>query len=286
MISLKQRLPRRVVNLLRVTRHVTYVSLAPFDYLYRSLNCKANFPPLHLRRHVGALRTFETSGAEFMGHLRRLVDMKPSEHILDIGCGCGLIAFFLQDYLDDNGRYVGVDLHRPSIKWCQRHFGGNKNFRFDHIDIKSLAHNTRGKFSGATVVFPYDANSFDIVLLKSVFTHLTPTEVENYFREIARLLKEKGRCLATFFLLNQEQETLATGRRDLLKFNFGGEHWRYVYEHSPESASAYDEKYILGLLEQHGLRLREPVYYGTWSGRTTGLSFQDILIIEREHKHT
>ena len=57
--------------------------------------------------------------------------------------------------------------------------------------------------------------------------------------------------------------------------------WRYVYEHSPESASAYDEDYILNLLEKHGLKPIAPIYYGQWSGRKDGLSFQDMLVIER-----
>jgi SAM-dependent methyltransferase len=118
------------------------------------------------------------------------------------------------------------------------------------------------------------------VLLKSVFTHVRPAEVENYLREVARLLKEGGRCLATFFLLNPEQKVLAAGGRNALQFSFGTDAWRYVYEHSPESASAYDESYILNLLERHNLRARPPVYYGSWSGRKTGLSFQDVLIIE------
>ena len=40
------------------------------DYAVRALNCKADLPPLHLRRYVGPLGSFESSGAEFMGYLR------------------------------------------------------------------------------------------------------------------------------------------------------------------------------------------------------------------------
>ena len=119
------------------------------------------------------------------------------------------------------------------------------------------------------------------MLLKSVFTHMRPAEVANYLREVARILKGNGRCLATFFLLNQQQRNLAAEDRNVLKFSFGTDEWRYVYEHSPESASAYDEDYILNLLEKHGLKLSTPIYYGQWSGRKDGLSFQDMLVIER-----
>lgn len=282
--SPKQTLSRPLVNVLRACRQFAYLSLTPFDYVSRVVNGKADFPPLHLRRYVGPLRTFEASGAEFLSYLRLLVEMQPSERLLDIGCGCGLMALYLKDSVDAQGSYVGVDLHRPSINWCRSHIGSeHQNFQFEHIDVKSLAYNSEGEHSAESFVFPYDSHSFDVVLLKSVFTHMRPAEVENYLREVARLLKENGRCLATFFLLNQEQKALAAAERDVLKFSFGTDEWRYVYEHSPESASAYDESYILSLLAKHGLRLRAPIYYGHWSGRKAGLSFQDLLLIEKDN---
>jgi len=111
----RQTLSRRSVNLLRAGRHFGYLALWPFDYLARLVNGKSDFPPLHLRRYVGPLRTFEASGAEFMTYLRLLVDLRPGERILDIGSGCGLMALYLKEYLDEAGSYVGVDRHRQSI---------------------------------------------------------------------------------------------------------------------------------------------------------------------------
>ena len=278
----KQKYSRPLVNFLRAGRNFAYLLLTPFDYACRLINGKADFPPLHLRRHVGPLRTFEASGAEFMSFLRLLVGMQPSERLLDVGCGCGLMALHLKEYIDRQGSYVGVDLHGPSINWCRGHIGReDKNFEFKHIDVRSLAYNPRGEVKGEQYVFPYESESFDVVLLKSVFTHMRPAEVENYLREVARLLKPNGRCLATFFLLNQEQRALAAEDRNALKFNFGTEEWRYLYEHSPESASAYDDGYILNLLDKHGLKLSAPIYYGHWSGRKDGVSFQDMLVVEK-----
>jgi ubiquinone/menaquinone biosynthesis C-methylase UbiE len=278
----KQRYSRPLVNVLRAGRTFAYLLLTPFDYLCRLINGKADIPPLHLRRHVGPLRSFEASGAEFMSYLQVLVGLQPSERVLDVGCGCGLMALYLKDYLDKQGSYVGIDLHGPSINWCRRHIGSeHRNFEFEHIDVQSLAYNPRGEVKGESFSFPYDSDSFDVVLLKSVFTHMRPAEVDNYLKEVARMLKGNGRCLATFFLLNQQQRNPAKEDRDALKFSFGTEEWRYVYEHSPESASAYDEGYILKLLEKRGLKLSAPIYYGQWTGRKEGLSFQDMLVMER-----
>jgi SAM-dependent methyltransferase len=192
------------------------------------------------------------------------------------------MALYLKDYLHETGSYAGVDLHAPSINWCSKRINSSRaSFDFRHIDVQSLAYNPKGNLSGDNFTFPFDSGSFDVILFKSVFTHLRPAEVENYLKEAARLLKLGGRCLATFFLLNHEQESLAAEAPNALKFSFGDERWRYVYEHSPESACAYAESFILSLLEKHDLTLARPAYYGTWSGRQDGLSFQDMLLIKR-----
>lgn len=280
--SSRQSLSRPMINLLRLGRRLMYVSLSPLDYASRLVNGKADLPPLHLRREVGPLRTFETGGAEFLSYLRLLVKLQPNERVLDIGCGCGLMALYLKDYLDEQGSYTGVDIHQRSINWCRRHISSkHRNFRFQHIDVRSLAYNARGVHAGGTFVFPFESKSFDVVVLKSVLTHMRPVEVENYLREVARLLKDNGRCLATFFLLTQEQEGLPADMPAALRFSFGTEEWRYVYENSPESASAYAETFVLDLFSKHGLRLRGPIHYGQWRGRKDGLSFQDVLIIEK-----
>jgi SAM-dependent methyltransferase len=262
-------------------RNAALVALSPVDYLWRMLNGKRDLPPLHLRRYVGPLRSFETSGAEFMSYLRLLAELRPDQRMLDIGCGCGQMALQLKDYLDERGSYAGVDIHRPSIRWCQKNIAGrHENFQFAHIDVRNLAYNPDGMERAEAYRFPYEDRSFDLILLKSVFTHMRPPEVSGYLGEVARLLKLNGRCLATFFLLNEEQAMLARDEANDLRFMHGEGNWRYVYEHSPESAVAYDESFVMKLLEEHGLTLKERIY-GRWSGRKEGLSYQDILLIEK-----
>jgi SAM-dependent methyltransferase len=279
---LKESLPTPVVSAFRVARQLAYICLEPLDYIARIINGKGDFPPLHLRRYVGPLRTFEMSGAEFMSYLKLLCKLQPSESVLDVGCGCGLMALHLADYLGTVGRYTGVDIHRPSISWCRSHISAkHPNFTFAFMDVRSHAYNPRGRYAAEDYSFEFEAREFDLVLLKSVFTHMRPAEVDNYIGEVSRILSDDGRCLMTFFLLNEGQAELAGSGLNQLDFRHGEGVWRYVYRNSPESAIAFDERHVLEMLHRHGLELSEPVLYGTWTGRVDGLSYQDMLLVRK-----
>jgi ubiquinone/menaquinone biosynthesis C-methylase UbiE len=276
-------MPFNNVNyLLRWLREHAYRFLSPFDYMMRAINGKGDFPPMHLRRHVGSLRDFEKSGTEFMVYLKLFCELKPQERMLDIGCGCGLVSLFLLDYIDSHGAYNGMDIHKPSIKWCQKKISTkHPQFNFIHIDVKNRLYNPDGMHTAEDYSFPFKDNSVDVILLKSVFTHMMPNEIDNYVKEISRLLSDEGRCLATFFLLNTEYEEYSKKGLNKLAFIYGDEHCRYMRKGSPESAVAYGESYILDFLRHHGLKLNRPVIYGTWSGRKDGISHQDMLLLEK-----
>jgi hypothetical protein len=73
--------------------------------------------------------------------------------------------------------------------------------------------------------------------------------------------------------------------KDFIKidFRYGVGPYRVRDRSIPESAVAYDETHLLQLLCACGLELREPVHYGTWSGREHGLSYQGILLVRTKN---
>jgi len=260
---------------------VLHVVFDLVDGLHRNVMGRSHLPPWSLRYYVGAPHDFESIGAEFMVYLKLLLRLRPDERLLDIGCGCGMMALQLRGYLSQTGRYVGMDISRRAIDWCQRHITPTcPNYHFVHADIRNPRYNPIGSMLPEAYRFPFSDGEFDLVLLKSVFTHMRPAEAAHYLREIARLSSPSGRCLATFFLLNPEQAARAASGLNRIDFRFSGEgEYRYAYPEMPERAIAYPEDALRTWAASSGLKVEE-VYFGTWSGRPDGLSYQDLVVFK------
>lgn len=253
----------KIISFLRGVRTVLQTAVEPIDWASRMLNNKHGYPSLKLRQSVGDLSDFEGSGGEYLAYLRLLCGLKPGDELLDIGCGCGLMCLPLSGssplpkYLKS---YCGCDINKRVINWCEKNIKTKyKNCYFAHLTSNHL---------------PYASNSFDVILAKSLFTHLLREETENYLEEIKRLLKPGGKCLATFFLFGDEEPEG--------KYTFQYPKWPVCYERltKPRLAVAYDEDWVTKLLKKKGFSLG--IYYGTWTGRQDGLSYQDIIVMRRQ----
>jgi SAM-dependent methyltransferase len=217
-------------------------------------------------------RIFHRLGKDLLNLLVRYGGLKPDDKVLDIGCGPGRIAIPLTQFLSARGSYDGFDIVEKFIQHCQRVITPSyPRFHFQRADIFNTSYNPKGGECEHSFVFPYPDNSFDFVFLTSVFTHLLSDGVENYLSEIHRVLKPGGRCFATYFLLNAESEKCKT-------FVYLISHGKAAKENNLESATAFDESYILKLYSKTGLHIIKPILYGSWSGRKDFTSYQDIII--------
>ena len=240
-----------------------------------------DLPPKRLRDWIGN-GDFRAIGDEMVGYATDLGGLKPTDRVLDIGSGMGRVAISLTSFLKDGGAYDGVEIVPRGVKWCRENITPkHPNFRFHHADIHNITYNPNGKLSGESYAFPFEDETFDFIILTSVFTHLLPATVERYVAEIGRLLKPGGRVMGTWFLLNTESETpLDAGRSNLsLRHTYQGA--RVENASAPEDAIAFPEPYVRDLFAKASTPVHEPIHYGSWSGRPGGVSFQDILVAEK-----
>ena len=183
-------------------------------------------------------------------------------------------------YLEAPGTYDGFDVMAPAIHWCQRQITSRfPHFQFRHVDLFNGGYNPNGRLGAAEFAFPHPDDTFDLVLLASVCTHLLPTEVAHYLREAARVLRPGGRVLATFFLLNEQARDRMVKPGSLFHFAHQGPGYYTTRPDRPEAAIAYDEQDVRQMLQQAGLELCEPIAYGNWWGRAQETrEGQDLLL--------
>ena len=223
---------------------------------------------------------FYECGEEFFGYFRDIAGLKTHERVLDVGCGTGRMARPLTGYLN-SGSYDGIDVVAPSIAWCQRAYQHFPSFHFHFADIYNQAYNPGGNLRAAEYKFPFADSAFDFVYLTSVFTHMLPTDMENYLSEVTRLLKPGGRCFITYFLLTADSLKLMSENGSSIDFKGALPGCRVQDPQEPEAAVAYEEDWIVQLYDKYKLVISEPVHYGVWSGFADGLSYQDIIVAVR-----
>lgn len=274
-----------LVQVARSVRSAAYKSVTPLDYMFRFLNQLTQYPPLHLRRHVGGMSAgLNGPGYEFVAYLRLLAQLRDGDALWDIGCGCGMLALALHD-LGWQGRLIGTDIHQPCIDWARKHvatrFAGHK---FIHMDVFNAAYWPKGTLSAEDWLRRFDERGFDVVVAKSLFTHVLPDELDVYLAGIADRLKAGGKALLTFFILSEDQARLAASGKNRLSFQHYGEDGRCAVRNhvAPTAAVAYEQHYLMKSLRGAGFKVDDrSLRYGVWTGRVDGLSFQDLVVVEK-----
>jgi len=243
-------------------------------------------PPLVLM-HDGPVgfEEFKRNGEEFFRYYTELCDLKPHERMLDVGSGIGRKTFLLTDYLNDEGSYEGLDIVKTGIDWCRERITRKySRFKFQLIDVYNQHYNPTGRYKASEYRFPFADDSFDFVVLGSVFTHMVTEDMEHYLCEVARVLKTGGRCLASFFLLNQSSVALMRAHKSTVDLNISlGSCW-VADARDPEAVTGYKEDFVRALYDKYNLEIKERVHYGAWCGRETFLSYQDLIVASKQPK--
>ena len=206
--------------------------------------------------------------------------LTPSDSVLDLGCGCGRLAFPFKEYLKQ-GRYYGVDVWEDGIEWCKNYFR-NSVCNFQHLKAND---NYYYSTDDSTAENSFDLKfirdgSIDLVFAISVFTHLKQKDCEDYFSEVSRVLKSGAMAYLTFFIIDE----------DFIEYrNRTGEHTTLIPDTSLDYQTAYQKqdffaglskKYLENLAEKNNLKLLT-FETGTWAEKRASNRFQDLAIFAK-----
>ncbi|HZH31197.1 MAG TPA: class I SAM-dependent methyltransferase [Pyrinomonadaceae bacterium] len=224
------------------------------------------------------LAEFKANGEEFFKIYRERCGLRPDEAMLDIGCGTGRKTLPLTRYLDARTAYEGLDITKQGIDWCREHITPRfPNFNFQQIDVYNKLYNPGGTYRAVEYKFPFPDASFRFITLGSVFTHMLPDDLENYLSEVARMLAPGGRCLISYFLLNEESLRHVEAGEGTLDLRYVFDNYRVISTEVPEEAIAFDEDWVKNLYDKLGLKIMG-LDYGSWCGRAAYLSYQDLVL--------
>jgi SAM-dependent methyltransferase len=200
-------------------------------------------PPLELRRLVGPedASQFDNPTGEI---ILPDVDARYFERVFDFGCGCGRLARQLIQQKPRPERYVGVDLHRRMVDWCQNHLTPyDRNFSFIHHDVYNAGFNPQGKKPHRPL--PVGDERFTLAIAWSVFTHILEESVTFYLDEISRILRPDSLLFSTWFLFDKRYFPMMQDFQNAL----------YINPVDPTNAVIFDRAWLLETIHNTGFRV-------------------------------
>ena len=231
-----------------------------------------------------------TGSGDFIKSGKALVDLcveqaglTPQSNVLDVGCGIGRLAVPLTQFLNDKGSYHGFDVVADGIEWCTANITSvHPNFTFKFIPLRNDLYNLDTKKEAGEFTFPYADNSFDLVVLTSVFTHMQYKEVANYLMQIQRVLKPNAKCLATFFIIDDATRTIINTRPEVMQFDYEFDTY-YLHDSKVKDANiAFKYEALQNMIGKTGLEINT-INNGWWRGtpKHESFNFQDVVILKK-----
>jgi SAM-dependent methyltransferase len=173
--------------------------------------------------------------------------------VFDFGSGCGRQARQLMQQNVRPDRYVGIDIHRSMVAWCQANLSrSDSNFHFLHHNVYNPGLGP-DNIRQLTAPFPVGSGEFTLVNAHSIFTHLYQNQTEFYLREIHRILTDEGLARTTWFFFDRKGYPWLEKWQNSL----------FVNAEDPTNAVIYDLAWFLETIRSAGLAIRQTVFPAT-----------------------
>ena len=144
----------------------------------------------------------------FFAALIKCFASSESLKIIDFGCGHGKLAPVSVFFTHPEGEYLGIDIQEGYINYCRRKYAQLPRVRF-HVSKDCNPFYPKQQQSTAAESKSYGADwnvpadSTDIVMALSVFTHLQEADAFGYINKIHTIIKPNGLAILTCHLVEE-----------------------------------------------------------------------------------
>jgi arsenite methyltransferase len=185
--------------------------------LGRPLAERLGYPAAVLDRiPAGAIESFAG-----VGYFFDLADLGPGEHVVDLGSGSGMDAFFAATQVGGAGTVIGVDFTAEQLAKAR---GLAARGGFDRVEFRE----------GRIEYVPADDASADCVISNGVI-NLSPDK-ERVFADAARILRPGGRLAIADIVSERQLKESIVGDADLWASCIGGAAQQDAYRQAIEAA--------------------------------------------------
>jgi SAM-dependent methyltransferase len=115
----------------------------------------------------------------------KAVGLRPDHCLLDIGCGAMRLGLAAVSYLDD-GNYSGIDAFEPYIRLAH------------HLAGMAKLNKSYAALHDADFAFGRFGKRFDFAIAQSVFTHLSPRDINRCMAALKPVMRPGGKFLFTY----------------------------------------------------------------------------------------
>ena len=229
----------------------------------------------------------ELVAQEVIRVIEKYTNLASSESILDVGCGCGRIAAALTQYVDQKSHYIGIDIVPGLIDFARNFITPRyPSFQFVLLNQSNSSYDSwrqkEAETGIARLTEAASAQSIDLAISVSLFTHLDFAPALAMLTSIRDALKNDGRLFMTIFVLDASARDGVEAGRTAFSFKHRTPSGKLFAEKNddPTFAVAYDGALLDELISSAGFQLERRVA-GYWSIGGTGETFQDVLVLKK-----
>ena len=219
-------------------------------------------PFLRSNEHLSDDENYVNSALWQISELKQYSPLSQKTSILDFGCGQGRLAIGLLLCCSDLGSYTGIDTDLDAINWSKRWIQKkHTNYSFIHVEAHNALYNPTASHRPN---LPVSDNTFDVIFLNSVFSHMLSDDVSFYLNQLNQGLKSGGIIYLTAFIEEDVPEVMENPPGYLNKVST-----------LPLHRVRYNKKFFLDLMAKSGYKVVE------FKHQSIQRSKQSVLIAEK-----